>query len=254
MKTTCTLAVLSSFGALMAAQGAVIATIDPAGGEQDGIEFDTVTGAGTISRADMQAAVSGAAAGFSGVFDMSDMTGSNNGRIADTDDTTFAINGTGGVIRTAASRAEVLATSGVNHTWILGSTTLTFDLGSTGATGVTAFGFVQTAWRDGGGLVFDMDVMATFSDTSTASLNSDDIEAFLVGNPTPANGTYDKWYGFQAPTGETITSIQITEADPSGNWAAIDDAAFVLANPVPEPSSSALLGLGAIGLVLRRRR
>ena len=244
--------VIVPLGLIATAQAAVILTIDPVGGEQDGVEFDTVTGAGTISMADMQAAITGASAGFAGVFDSSDMTGATNGILADTDDTTFKVNASGGVLRNVATRGEVLSTSGVNHTWLLGGSTFTFDLGTTGSAGVTHFGLVMVGWLTGGNLTNEFTLTANFSDASSAALNTDAAEAALAAGG-PGNGDLDTWFGFQAPNGETITSVELTRDVNTGNWGAFDDASFVL-EPVPEPSSTSLLGLGLAGLLMRRKR
>jgi len=241
-----------TIGAIMTSQAAIILEIDPTGGEQDGVEFGSTTGGGLISQADMQTAISGASAGFSGVFDSSDMTGAGNGVLADTDDSSFRVLATGGVLRHNATRGEVQATSGLNHTWLLNGSTFSFDLGTTGATGVTHFGLVMVGWVTGGRLTNEFTLTANFSDASSASFNTDAAEAARTGGA--GNGALDTWFGFQAPTGETITNVVLTRDFNSGNWAAFDDASFVLAEPNPEPSSTALLGLGALGLLLRRTR
>jgi hypothetical protein len=49
-----------------------------------------------------------------------------------------------------------------------------------------------------------------------------------------------------------VTNIDNTALDNRG--ASVDNIVFELADPVPEPASTALLGLGGLALILRRRR
>ena len=227
---------------------AITLSIDPVGGEQDGVEFDTTTGAGTISQADMQAALTAADLSRAGVFDMTGMVGSAGNTWTETG--AITINGSGSLLENAV-RAEVLSTSGVNHAWLQASRTLTFDVSSVaGGLGVTHFGLVHIGWSSGGTFIDGLDITANFSGGGSASLNSDAAEAAQgVGG---ANGDWDTWFGFEAPTTETITSVVITKQGLNSNWAAVDDVTYIVA--VPEPSSSALLGLGGLALILRRRK
>ena len=61
------------------------------------------------------------------------------------------------------------------------------------------------------------------------------------------------WLGFHKD-GEIITSIQLDDNNQATTftWANYDDVSLVFS--VPEPSSTALLGLGGLALVLRRKR
>jgi hypothetical protein len=81
---------------------------------------------------------------------------------------------------------------------------------------------------------------ATFSDSTTAVATS---------VPAAGNGTDDTFYGFLAPTGESIQSVRFDIGGVSTTNVGFDDLAFTT---VPEPGSLALLAAG--GLILARRR
>jgi len=88
-------------------------------------------------------------------------------------------------------------------------------------------------------------VTATFSDLSTLTFNS---ESLRDSDLVPANAE-DTFFGFVAPDNESITNVFID----SNNFTSYDDIGFIV-TPVPEPSSTALLGLGGLALIMRRRR
>lgn len=87
--------------------------------------------------------------------------------------------------------------------------------------------------------------IATFTNGTT-----DTASATLSRALTNAlNDSQDTFFGFTAPSGQWIKSVAFTSA---GNFT-MDDLAFATA-VVPEPSSSALVGFAALGLIARRRR
>lgn len=87
--------------------------------------------------------------------------------------------------------------------------------------------------------------MVTFSDSTTASASH------AIGAPGAGNG--DTFFGFVAPLGLSITDLSLTWSTTSG-LPGFDDLAFTT-TVVPEPTSAAaLLGLGGLTMLARRRR
>lgn len=88
------------------------------------------------------------------------------------------------------------------------------------------------------------DILLTYNDASS------DTFAFSVATATGsgATSTPDTFFGFQAPTGKSISGLTIRPA--GGNFLPIDDLAFIT---VPEPSSALLGVIGALTLLRRRR-
>jgi hypothetical protein len=101
--------------------------------------------------------------------------------------------------------------------------------------GLTHFGLITSSITNRDRLT----VTVTYSDATTES---------LAGVKDQTN-----WLGFHKD-GEIITSIQLDDNNQatSFTWANYDDVSLVFS--VPEPSSTALLGLGGLALVLRRKR
>jgi hypothetical protein len=124
-----------------------------------------------------------------------------------------------------------------------GSSSLIFNFGTiTGGMpleGVTSAGFtfLSRASRDFGSVA----ATATFSDGSTVTASAT--------IPT-SQGNGDTFYGFLAPSGASISSVSL---DTGTNIEySIDDLGFVT-TIIPEPTSLALIGLGAL-VMLRRSR
>jgi len=85
----------------------------------------------------------------------------------------------------------------------------------------------------------------TYDNGSTAVVSPYSVAA--VSNGQSASSTPDTFWGLAAPTGRTITSLQISAG--TGNYFVIDDFAFI----VPEPSRALLMWAG-FGLLMARRR
>ena len=148
--------------------------------------------------------------------------------------------------------------------------TLTFDLIATAAAGnigTNAVGFVGTGGPridDGETLIYTADVpTAAFKvssgDIFTASFvgfTGIDFGQVFEGSAFAINGTSF----FSEPSGLTpAQTFEITaESGPNQDVApfinGVDFDITVEAVPIPEPSSTALLGLGALGFLVRRRR
>ncbi len=115
--------------------------------------------------------------------------------------------------------------------------------------GVTSVGltFLSRTSRDYG------DVIATATFSGGGSASSSVATTGVNGSFTA--GTNDTFFGFIAPTGETITSLKIDPTSTVGY--SIDDLAFITtatSAPIPEPASVMLLATGTMMLLGRRRR
>jgi hypothetical protein len=88
--------------------------------------------------------------------------------------------------------------------------------------------------------------------TVTATVTYDDGSNGSVGPFTvkAGDGTFDTFFGFAAPVGRTIKSLQVGPGNTT-DFVVLDDVAFVT---VPEPGTVAIGVVGALGLLGRRRR
>ena len=137
---------------------------------------------------------------------------------------------TGGAGQYASGSRWGYVLSAGNETW----TPDVYHTGFYNNYGLTHFGLITTPVANSDGRLF---VTVTYSDATTESLEG-------------VNGQTN-WLGFHKD-GEIITSINVTSPSAGGVFANYDDVSLVFS--VPEPSSTALLGLGGLALVLRRKR
>ncbi len=138
---------------------------------------------------------------------------------------------------------------------VAGTKTLTIDFGiydgSTfdgSSTGVTAAGF--TLNTPAATLDVTTSITATFFDVNNQALSTQSISGPSVGT-----ANYRIYFGYQS-SGNAISSIKIDILSTAGVLYGFDDLAFTPAiSTIPEPATAALLlGIGALGAVVTRRR
>mgnify|MGYP003862755977 FL=1 len=218
-----------SFIASNSARAAVVAMID--GGGVVDIDNDL----GSLSSSDMQTLITTTndltmagvldAEGTFGAGDFSNDTGALSDKITGT--TRYGRTGTPD--QYASGSRWGFIPSAENETW----TPDVLYIGPNSNAGLTHFGLITTTATNNDRLI----VTVTYSDASTEAL------AGVAGETN--------WMGFHKD-GEIITSINVTSPSAGGVFANYDDVSLVFS--VPEPSSTALLGLGGLALVLRRKR
>ena len=143
-----------------------------------------------------------------------------------------------------------------------GTADLTFDMTSYGAVNGIGFGIVSIAGSlDGvesgntaGGLSVDLTptlansfVVTTYSSNAgdTPTVPAGHTQLYTSGNIGSADGAAAYLNGVAAG----LQTITYGQGSPSSNQTS--GAVFA---PVPEPSSAALIGLGGLALILRRRK
>ncbi|MCP5535210.1 MAG: PEP-CTERM sorting domain-containing protein [Akkermansiaceae bacterium] len=235
MKTT----ILSIVGALAAmttgTHAALVSVIDAAG--SGAVDFAGTTTGNRISMSDFQTVINTVGdTSLAGVFDNET---TNSGNLSGDDDfgdlaSGLTITHTGGNRYGRSDVGEARGVvSGTKGMFIAG--TDTFTLSAPVGRLFSHFGWV--AW---GTATDGYNATANFSGGGSATGTS-------VGN----NG--QTFIGFVAPSGESITSVSFTKSSGLSGYGGGDDIAFATV-AVPEPSSTALLGLGGLALILRRRK
>ena len=210
-----------SFIASNSARAAVVAMIDVGG------NVDITDELGTLSKLDMQTLITttndltmAGVLDAEGSFDDGDFS-NDTGALSDkiTGTTRYGRSG-GAASKASGSRWGFISGADGTETW-----TPDYNL--------THFGLITSAASGNDRLT----VTVFYSDATTEGLTG------VVGETN--------WMGFHKD-GEIITSINVTSPSAGGVFANYDDVSLVFS--VPEPSSTALLGLGGLALVLRRKR
>jgi hypothetical protein len=144
-----------------------------------------------------------------------------------------------------SNQGQILASgnSGGGYLGIQGSASYSITIQPLAGYGVTDFGLTDIARDTSGQTSGPGNFTVHFSDgssiaSSTATLTST--------TPPPGTGVF---FGFQAPSGLTITSVDWAN---SGSASRFDDLALIVA-PVPEPASIGILSIAGFGLLRRRR-
>ena len=96
------------------------------------------------------------------------------------------------------------------------------------------------------------DATTSFLRASVTVTATDSLGASLSQTYTPASETVGSFRGFT--TTGFFTSIVVSATSATGRFNAADNVIVGRAAPVPEPASFAVLGLGAIALLRRRKR
>jgi hypothetical protein len=233
--------------------------IDPSGGQ--GIDTSFGTAQSTLeARSDLRVLqdFTGFASAGSNGGTASNVVSFSDGTFPDilvevTNSTSFAGgNGTNSLFTTSGSSALALRNADPgSNTSVMTITFGTWDGSSfTGDQTVSAAAFALTHfYTNKSGVV-------TFRDASDVALSLGSTIAYAGENAVDGSGDHrDIYFGWDADAESTssIGSIEITFVDGGAEFSSgFDDLAFTTA--VPEPSSTALIGLGGLALILRRRR
>lgn len=179
--------------------------------------------------------------GLDGIADSSTM---NN--VSDWTDITGSVRS----FTNGAGSAGMIATSGATSLWtaeyvssdsLLANTEYTLDV-RTGNWSPT----------QGAGTEFTIDI--GYDDGGWVSLATKTFTGGTTGEISPTTNGYDETLSFT--TGGTVSgsvAVRLARTGTSGSWGGYD-VATLDAVAVPEPSSSALIGLGGLALILRRKK
>lgn len=127
-------------------------------------------------------------------------------------------------------------TSGVNYMGLQTASPVTFTFSS----GLTDWGMTQINRFASRTVTFSF----TLADATVVNYAAE------TQDPLANNSAANNWYGFHAAASNPLVGVTFT----ANGFTRYDDMAFIVAPTVPEPGNLAVLGLGALAGVLRRRR
>lgn len=118
----------------------------------------------------------------------------------------------------------------------------------TSDTSINALNLLFTGWNFGTGRIDYREVVFDMEGNEVASTSG-----ALFGNNTPFTQVDDLIFS------EGLTSYRVTKVfnlaiDPQSNDVSLSTLGIIEQNAVPEPATMAVMGIGALGLIARRRR
>jgi hypothetical protein len=145
---------------------------------------------------------------------------------------------------------------GLNTHWLSNTTseTVTFDLGGTFDLNTIYLWAYNRPERNRGVRTFDIAFSTNGGVSYSAAVTADSLGLadFIIG--TSSGGDISSAQTRDITTQTGVTNIRLTNISNFGDSARIALPEIRFGNSVPEPTSSALLGLGGLGLLIRRRR